>query len=134
VSMLLQAGERDGMRAPAEPIAVGARAERHEAARRGMRRRSTRMGGRAAGGATRGGPTTKSGRAECRWRSWQGEGKRRWDWWQDGGLLRRLVADPAGDLRDGGRLEASGGGPILKAGVPSRREALAGSEVDGVRL
>jgi hypothetical protein len=40
-----QAGERDGTRAPAEPTTVGARAERHEAARRGLRRRpKTGMG------------------------------------------------------------------------------------------
>ncbi len=54
VAMMLQAGERDGMRAPAEPTAVGARAERHEAARRGLRRIPTGVGGRAAGGAARG--------------------------------------------------------------------------------
>ncbi len=44
------AGEKDETRAPAEPTTVGARAERHEAARRGLRRRPT---GRAAGGAAR---------------------------------------------------------------------------------
>ena len=52
VSLMLQAGEKDGGKAPAEPSAVGARAERHATARRGLRRRPTGTGGRAAGGAS----------------------------------------------------------------------------------
>jgi hypothetical protein len=63
VSTNLQAGEKDGRRAPAEPIAVGARAERHATARRGLRRRPTGTGGRAAGGA-----------ACCVWRREKGAG------------------------------------------------------------
>jgi hypothetical protein len=86
------AGRREGrMRAPAEPTAGGAQAEGCGGDRPGWG--EGRRGARC--------PTTKSGHEECRWRSWQGEGKRRWDWWQDGSLQRRLVADPAGDLRDG---------------------------------
>ncbi len=51
VSMMPPSGEKDGRRAPAEPIPVGARAERHATARRGLRRRPTGTGGRAAVGA-----------------------------------------------------------------------------------
>jgi hypothetical protein len=60
------------------------------------------------------------GRGECRWRRRQGDGKRRRDGHQDGGLWGRLVVDPPGDLRDGGRFEAAGGGAILTAELPSR--------------
>ncbi len=77
---------------------------------------------------------TGGGRGECRWRRRQGEGRRRRDGQQDGGLRGRLIADPPGDLRDGGRFEAAGGGAILKAVVPSKCEAWAGGEVAGVRL
>jgi hypothetical protein len=48
------------------------------------------------------------------------DGTRRWDGQKYGGIRGRLVADPPGDLRDGGSFEAAGGGAILKAGVPSR--------------
>ncbi len=54
-SMMQHPNERDGTNAPTEPTAVGTRAERHEAARRGLRRRPTGMGGRAVSGTARGG-------------------------------------------------------------------------------
>jgi hypothetical protein len=114
------AGEKDGRRAPAEAIALGARAERHATARRGLRRRPTGTGGEGSGWRGVLCLATGAGRGECRWRRRQGEGKRRWDGQQDDGLRGRLVADPPGDLRDGGRFETAGGGAILKAGVPSR--------------
>jgi hypothetical protein len=81
-------------------------------------------------------PAMVEGRGECRWRRREGEGKRHRDGQQDGRVRGSLVADPPGDLRDGGRFEAAGGCAILKAGagVPSRCEAWAGGEVAGVRL
>jgi hypothetical protein len=51
-----------------------------------------------------------------------------------GEIRGRLVADPPGDLGNGGRFETTGGGAILEAGVPPRWEAWAGSEVAGVGL
>ena len=51
---------------------------------------------------------------------WQGEDRRRCVGQRCDGIGGRLVANPPGDLGNGGRFEATGGGTILEAGVPSR--------------
>ena len=50
VMVLLQAGEKDGGKAPADASAIGTPAERHATARRGLRRSVTRSEGLAAVG------------------------------------------------------------------------------------
>ncbi len=51
---------------------------------------------------------------------WCRMGRRRCTGQQGGEIRGRLIADPPGDLGNGGRFKATGGGAILEAGVPSR--------------
>ena len=67
VMVLLQAGEQDGGKAPADASASGTPAERHATARRGLRRRVTGSEGLAAVGvAVCGAEGRTSGGAACK--------------------------------------------------------------------
>ena len=70
VMVLLQAGEQDGGKAPADASASGTPAERHATARRGLRRRVTGSEGLAAVGvAVCGAEGSTSGGAACKGRT-----------------------------------------------------------------